>query len=434
VRNINNHRNRNLVQMPSHFRDSDEHTDDDVGGFDGSSADDARSVSELIADINLVLAREFRDVWVYGEVGKVTNAASGHCYFDLIEEEDGARSVLAIKLFRGVRQSLASKMKQHGVDIVSGIKVRIRVTPDVFAQNGSLGFKMSDLDPRFTLGDLAAKREEIIVRLKRDGLYDRNKRTHLPLVPLGIGLVTSKGSAAHADFMKTLEQSGIGFRVSLCDVRVQGDGAAASVAAAVEHLATLEDIELVAVIRGGGSKTDLAAFDDEALARVVATCAKPVFTGIGHEVDTSIVDEVAYSWNKTPTACAVAIIDVVNEFVVRVESAAQRMANIVLHALAAAERRVADAVGQLRTLRTTVLNGAKSRVDLLESELKGFDPVVLMRRGWSITYGADGRVIRSTKQATKGAELSTRLADGTVLSTVSGTVSGTRSNAADEKR
>ena len=150
---------------------------------------DARSVSELIADINRVLAREFRDVWVYGEVGKVTNAASGHCYFDLIEEEDGAKSVLAVKLFRGVRQSLAAKMKQHGVDIVSGIKVRIRVTPDVFATNGSLGFKMSDLDPRFTLGDLAAKREDIVNRLKREGLYDRNRRTRLPLVPLGIGLV-----------------------------------------------------------------------------------------------------------------------------------------------------------------------------------------------------------------------------------------------------
>jgi exodeoxyribonuclease VII large subunit len=211
---------------------------------------------------------------------------------------------------------------------------------------------------------------------------------------------------------------------------VQGDGAAASVAAAVKHLATLDDVDLVAVIRGGGSKTDLAAFDDEALARAVAICAKPIFTGIGHEVDTSIVDEVAYSWNKTPTACAVAIIDLVNEFVVRVEGAAQRMANIVLHALAAAERRVADAVGQLRTLRTTVLNSAKSRIDLLESDLKGFDPVVLMRRGWSITYGADGRVVTSVKQTKKGAELSTRLADGTVVSTVSGTLS----NAADEKR
>jgi exodeoxyribonuclease VII large subunit len=399
--------------VPSNFRDPE--VEAAVESFDEP---DAQSVSELIAEINETLGREFRDVWVYGEVGRVTNATSGHCYFDLIEEDGDQKSVLAIKLFRGVRQSLSAKMKQHGVDIVSGVKVRIRGTPNVFAQNGSLGFKMSDLDPRFTLGDLAAKREEIVNRLKRDGLYDRNKRLHPPLVPLGIGLVTSKGSAAHADFMKTLEQSGIGFRVRLCDVRVQGDGAAASVAAAVAHLATLDDVDLVAVIRGGGAKTDLAAFDDESLARVVAKCEKPVFTGIGHEVDTSIVDEVAYSWNKTPTACAVAIIDRVNDFLQRVENAAQRLANVVLTALAAAERRVADAVGQLRTLRTTVLNEAKMRIDLLESELKGFDPVVLMRRGWSITHDKDGRVVRSVKQAKNGAALSTRLADGTVESTV----------------
>ena len=382
---------------------------------------DARSVSELIADVNDVLAREFRDVWVYGEVGKVTNAASGHCYFDLIEEEGGERSVLSVKLFRGVRQSLSAKMKQHQVDIVSGVKVRIRGTPDVFTANGSFGFKMSDLDPRFTLGDLAAKREEIVERLKRDRLYDRNRLTTLPLVPLAIGLVTSKGSAAHADFMKTLEQSGIGFQVSLCDVRVQGDGAAASVAAAVTNLASLADIDLVAVVRGGGSKTDLAAFDDEALARAVATCEKPVFTGIGHEIDQSIIDEIAYSWNKTPTACAVAIIDIVNQFLLRVDTAAQRMATMVLTALAAAERRVADAVGQLRTLRTSVLNQAKSRIDLLASDVKSHDPVVLMRRGWSITRGPDGRVVKSLKQVAKGIELSTRVADGTINSTVAST-------------
>ncbi|MGA1650043.1 MAG: exodeoxyribonuclease VII large subunit, partial [Ilumatobacteraceae bacterium] len=255
-------------------------------------------------------ALEGRDVLLVGtgEVGKVTNAASGHCYFDLIDDESDDKSVLSVKLFRGVRQALATKLREHQIDIVSGIKVRIRGTPDVFATNGSFGFKMSDVDPRFTLGDLAAKRQEIVDRLKKDGSYDRNKKTTLPLVPLGIGLVTSNGSAAYADFMKTIEQSGIGFRVSLCDVRVQGDGSAAEIASAITWLSSFDDVDLVAVVRGGGSKTDLAAFDDELVARAIATCPKPVFTGIGHEVDTSIADEVAYSWNKTPTACAIAII------------------------------------------------------------------------------------------------------------------------------
>jgi exodeoxyribonuclease VII large subunit len=217
--------------------------------------------------------------------------------------------------------------------------------------------------------------------------------------------------------MKTLEQSGIGFSVSLCDARVQGEGSAAAVGAAIEYLSST-DVDLIAVVRGGGSKTDLAAFDDEALATIVANCPKPVFTGIGHEVDTSIADEVAYSWNKTPTACAVAIVERVGSFLMRVDTAAQRLAAVVLAALAAGERRVADAAGRLRTLRTSTLNSAKARIDVLEAEIASHDPVVLMRRGWSITYDADGRVLKSARQSTKGAELTTRLADGTVTSTV----------------
>jgi exodeoxyribonuclease VII large subunit len=311
-------------------------------------------------------------------------------------------------------------MQQHDMDIVSGIKVRIRGTPDVYGASGQFGFKMSDIDPRFTLGDLAAQRDEIIAKLKLEGLYDRNRHLALPLVPLSIGVVTSKGSAAHADFMKTLEESNIGFTVTLCDVRVQGDGSAEQVAAAITLLGSQPLVDVVAVIRGGGSRTDLATFDNEIVARAVATCRAPVFTGIGHDVDKSIADEVAFSWNKTPTACAVAIVERVNEFVRQVDSAAQRIANVVLAALANSERRVANAVGRLRTLRLTVLDAAKSRIDLLATEIAGFDPVVLMRRGWSITYNADGKVLKSVKQAKRGDGLTTRVADGAIVSTVVG--------------
>ncbi len=378
----------------------------------------ARSVSELIDDINVVLVREFRDVWVYGEVTKVSNPSSGHCYFDLVEDVDGEKKMIAVKLFKGVRQRLVPKMKQHEMDIVSGIKVRIRGTPDLYGPSGSFGFKMSDIDPRFTLGDLAVKRDEIIDRLKKEGLYDRNRRATLPLVPLSIGLVASKGTAAHADFMKTLEQSNIGFSVSLCDVRVQGDGAASGVAGAIALFSGLPDVDLVAVIRGGGSRVDLATFDDELIARAIAACRKPVFTGIGHEVDTSIADEVAYSWNKTPTACAVSIINKVEEFVRQVDGSAQRIATVVLAALANGERRIANAAGRLRTLRTMGLDSAKSRINELAAQIAGFDPVILMRRGWSITYDADGAVLRSVNKVNKKAEITTRLADGTLVSTV----------------
>ena len=379
----------------------------------------AHSVSELIAGINRVLAREFSEVWVYGEVSRVTNHSSGHCYFDIVEEVDGKKEMISVKLWKWSRQRIAAKMQKHEIDIVSGIKVRIRGTPDVYASNGSFGFKMTDIDPRFTLGDLAAKRDEIIARLKKEGLYDRNQQTPLPVAPLCIALVTSIGSAAHADFMKTLTDSGIGFAVTICDVRVQGDGAAQGIAAAINHFSNEPTIDLIAVVRGGGSRVDLATFDDEALARAVAMCKKPVFTGIGHETDTSIVDEVAYSWNKTPTACAQVIIERVTKFMQQVDAAAQNIATVVLAALANCERRVANGVGQLRALRTTGLDAAKSRVDLLAAEIASFDPVVLMRRGWSITYDADGRVLKSVKSVKEHSEVVTRLADGTLSSTVS---------------
>lgn len=400
--------------------DFDDIIDDSANHSGDRIADSAQSVSELINAINAVLTRQFRDVWVYGEVGKVSQPSSGHVYFDLVEDNDGEKHVISVKLWRGVRQRLMPKMQQHDMDIVSGIKVRIRGTPDVYGASGQFGFKMSDIDPRFTLGDLAAQRDEIIAKLKLEGLYDRNRHLALPLVPLSIGVVTSKGSAAHADFMKTLEESNIGFTVTLCDVRVQGDGSAEQVAAAITLLGSQPFVDVVAVIRGGGSRTDLATFDNEIVARAVATCKAPVFTGIGHDVDKSIADEVAFSWNKTPTACAVAIVERVNEFVRQVDSAAQRIANVVLAALANSERRVANAVGRLRTLRLTVLDAAKSRIDLLATEIAGFDPVVLMRRGWSITYNADGKVLKSVKQAKRGDGLTTRVADGAIVSTVIG--------------
>lgn len=400
--------------------DFDDIIDDSANHTGDRIADSAQSVSELINAINAVLTRQFRDVWVYGEVGKVSQPSSGHVYFDLVEDNDGEKHVISVKLWRGVRQRLMPKMQQHDMDIVSGIKVRIRGTPDVYGASGQFGFKMSDIDPRFTLGDLAAQRDEIIAKLKLEGLYDRNRHLALALVPLSIGVVTSKGSAAHADFMKTLEESNIGFTVTLCDVRVQGDGSAEQVAAAITLLGSQPLVDVVAVIRGGGSRTDLATFDSEIVARAVATCRAPVFTGIGHDVDKSIADEVAFSWNKTPTACAVAIVERVNEFVRQVDSAAQRIANVVLAALANSERRVANAVGRLRTLRLTVLDAAKSRIDLLATEIAGFDPVVLMRRGWSITYNADGKVLKSVKQAKRGDGLTTRVADGAIVSTVIG--------------
>ncbi|MDP4929590.1 MAG: hypothetical protein NWQ79_01295, partial [Ilumatobacteraceae bacterium] len=213
--------------------------------------------------------------------------------------------------------------------------------------------------------------------------------------------------------------------VTLCDVRVQGDAAAPSVAGAIAMFSAQADIDVVVVIRGGGSRVDLATFDDESIARAIAACIKPVFTGIGHEVDTSIADEVAYSWNKTPTACAVAIIGKVEEFMRQVAFVAACTGSASLAALANSERRVANAVGRLGTLRTTALESAKARINELAAQIVGYDPVVLMRRGWSITYSTDGKVLRSVEGLDTRTEVTTRLADGTLVSTITNIATNT---------
>ena len=151
--------------------------------------------------------------------------------------------------------------------------------------------------------DTEVARAALLAKLAEEDLLRANADRPMPLVPLRVGLATSDGSAAEADFLDELRRSGFAFRVLRADTRVQGSDAPRSIASAIRMLAT-HRLDVLALVRGGGARTDLAAFDDEAVARAIAACPVPVVTGIGHEVDTSVADEVAHTAAKTPTACA----------------------------------------------------------------------------------------------------------------------------------
>jgi exodeoxyribonuclease VII large subunit len=153
------------------------------------------------------------------------------------------------------------------------------------------------------MGEMELKKREIIERLQKEGLFEPNKECFVPLLPLSIGLISSTGSAAYNDFIQTLSASGFGFKVHMADAMVQGDQTEKSILRALDVLCTL-DVELIVIARGGGSKTDLYYLDNEAIARAIAGCAIPVWTGIGHEIDTSVLDYVANKSFKTPTAVA----------------------------------------------------------------------------------------------------------------------------------
>ena len=258
------------------------------------------------------------DLWVEGQVSNYHEARSGHAYFDLVEPSEtpgkAVSAKLSVALFKNARATVDRTLAEAGgLSLVDDLQLRIRARLDFYPPNGRLQLIMNGVDPTFTLGRLAAERERILRQLAKEGLLTANRANPIPVPPLRIGLVTSVGSAAHADFIQELARSGWPFTVLEHDTRVQGDGAAADLSEALHMLATHRP-DVIALVRGGGSATDLASFDAEVLARTIAALDVPVVTGIGHEVDRSVADEVAHTALKTPTACAIAIVEQVRTF------------------------------------------------------------------------------------------------------------------------
>jgi exodeoxyribonuclease VII large subunit len=415
------------------------------------------TVAELVGAIDQALHVLFpSDVWVEGEISalKAVPLDRGdprgprHIFFDLIEPtpESGApsrpRAVLPVKLFDSQRQRVNAYLRRHGsIKMTDGVRVRIGGSLQLYAGRSQIELRMNLLDPSYTLALLATERELVLRRLAADGLLDRNAGMPLSPVPLRVGLVTSAGSAAAADFTHELELSGFGWHVLLADSRVQGRGADQLVEAAIAAVVE-EGVDVVALVRGGGSRTELATFDAEGLARAIAGCPVPVLTGIGHEVDDSVADRVAHMAYKTPTACAAALVGRVGDFLARcdeglasVQSAAgqacrtaaerihragARVESTTRLQLSIRSGRVESASNRLLAVVPGQLRRATTRLDHVESQVRALDPDRALARGWSITRTADGRTVRSADDLGVDDELLTTFVDGLVSSRVSG--------------
>ncbi len=419
------------------------------------------SVGELAEAINGALRRSFADgVWVRGEI-QGWSERGPHAYFRLVEETEEGKASVNVQFFAPSRARLKPLLMKHRLRLADGLKVRIFGHLDYFAPSGQLGLKMSGIDPRFTLGELALQRDDVVRRLVAAGLYDLNKRRQLSAAPLRVGVVTSISGAAWADFVHEIERSGLGFRLSVIDVRVQGEWAVTEVTAAIRTLSRRRDLDVVAVVRGGGGRTELATFDHEAIATTIAMSPLPVFTGLGHEIDRAVADDVAHSALKTPTACAAALVERVRAFQQTTEEAwtdiqhrgalavaaadadVAGLAHQIRHrVLASVERggeRLAQRVLRLRAgadraldrshLRLTAAVAGVARaprrlepevrhIDAVAERLRLLDPAVTMARGWSITRTADGRTVRAAAELHPGDQIVTTFASGTAHSRV----------------
>jgi exodeoxyribonuclease VII large subunit len=373
-------------------------------------------------------------VWVRGEVSGLQRTNRGAAFFRLVDPErpDNALDVAASgRMMMTVTHALESA----GVGALrSGIEVRVRGTVGLRQSRGLIQLSLLEVDPAFTAGRLALSRDEVLRRLDADGTLAANERLEIPLVPLRIGLVTSRGSAAHADFLDQLRRPGYRFSVRTVQAAMQGEAAEDNIVKALERLAA-EDLDLVAVVRGGGAKLDLAAFDTERVGRAVGSMPVPVVTGIGHETDRTVADEAAAVALKTPTAAAEWIVSRVADYAGRLDTARRAIREAAQAALSGAVTRLDHSavqlagtrgvlrrqIDQIDVLERGVADGSRSAVqrgrvhlDAMGQMLEAIGVESTLRRGFAILTRPGGRVVWSASELGPGDRLTARLADGSV--------------------
>ncbi len=379
-------------------------------------------------------------VWVRGEVSGFQRTSRGAAFFRLVDPEQPDNAIEVAASGR-MMMTVTHALESAGVGgLRSGIEIRVKATVGVRHSRGHIQLGLLEVDPSFTAGRLALDRDEVLRRLAGDGSLAANGRLDLPIVPLRIGLVTSRGSAAHADFLGQLQRPGYRFSVRTVQAAMQGERAVANLVQALRRLGT-EDIDIVALVRGGGSKLDLAAFDAEEVGRAISAMPVPVISGIGHETDRSVADEASAVSVKTPTAAAEWIVARVADYAGRLDTARQMIRDSARSARDSAAGRLDHSASQLAgtrivlrrqmdhvdNLQQGVVEGARSGLQRHRDRLAVFGEMFAaigveptLRRGFALVTRPDGSVVRSANELAAGDRVAVRLADGSVGMVVEG--------------
>jgi exodeoxyribonuclease VII large subunit len=380
--------------------------------------------------------------WVRGEIAKVYEKS--HMYVDLVDagstSSDTKRPVLNAHCWATQWAPLKRKLASEGVTLTPGVIVNFYGYVDVYAPQGKIGFTITQIDVQGLLGDVARRRQELIARLVSEGLLDANKRVALSPVPLRVGLVASPGTEGYNDFTGQLAHSGYGFVIVLVKTAVQGEAAPPQIVAAIEAL-DAHGVDIICLVRGGGSKGDLAAFDDERVARSIAGSATPVFTGIGHTGDESVADLVAHTRAITPTKLGeeiAALVDGWHRRHVRVpaqkvldattalldeatEYVAERRRTMIFAVrdrLRSEQRHLGATRSQLLVHSRHLLSTTRQSLASTRQLLGAYDPSKRLAQGWSIVTKSGGGVVRSLDDVVLGESVHVLVSDGSFDSTV----------------
>lgn len=407
-----------------------------------------------------------KSYWVEAEISELRENG-GHCYLELIEKDKRYNTPIAKASARCWRQTWGMVKPYFENTTGQQLKAGMKVLIEVYAQfHEAYGFSwiISDIDPNYTLGDMARKRQEIIKRLKEEGVFDLNKQLDLPLFSQRIAVISSKSAAGYGDFANQLygNQYGYYFEAELFAATMQGEDVERSIIKALNAINDrCDDFDCVVIIRGGGATSDMSGFDALELAENVANFPLPIITGIGHDRDECILDMVSHTRVKTPTAAAALLIDNLHTAERRIDDARQRIANLTSRKMEVEKLRLSrlaerlpalfgsvkdkqearldilqerlfrlaeirlsnceNIVGQLeKKISLTaehLLMVEKHRLELLERRAQNLDPQLMLRRGYSITL-VGGKALRDPSQVKQGDKIETRLEKGTIISTI----------------
>jgi exodeoxyribonuclease VII large subunit len=395
---------------------------------------DVLTVTALTQRVRATLERGFQSVWVAGEVSNLVRAGSGHQYLSLKDD----KAVLRAALFRGVGLRLRFDLKD-GMQVVA----RGRVT--VYEPRGDLQIQIEEVHPK-GIGALELALQQRRDKLAAKGYFDPRRKKRLPAFPRTIALVTSPTGAAVRDMLELLARRWPVAKVVVVPVRVQGDGAADEIAAAVRCLDALHAggtlrLDAVIVGRGGGSLEDLWAFNEEPVADAIFASRIPVVSAVGHEIDVTIADLVADHRALTPSHAITdltpdreALLEGLTEMgarlrertLGRVSTARQRLAALAdrrafrspLDRVQDLERRLDDLGGRLHRVAGAPVERSRNRLAALAGRLESLSPLNVLARGYSLTRTPDGRVVRDARTVRAADELVTRLAAGEIVSRV----------------
>lgn len=430
---------------------------------------------ELNRLVSKVIESEMpNEYWVEAELSECRESR-GHCYMELIQKDERTATPIA----KASAKCWANKwmLIRPGFERTTGQRLHagMKVLLKVFAQfHEAYGFSwiVTDIDPTYTLGDMARKRQEIIRQLKEEGVFDLQKELQLPLFCQRIAVISSETAAGYGDFCNQLADNpyGFQFQTRLFPAIMQGEGVEQSIINALgrifsEYSDDSEDSDIpfdcVVIIRGGGATSDMSGFDTLALAENVANFPLPIITGIGHDRDESILDMVSHIRVKTPTAAAALLIDHLKTVLDVINDAQEQIIRLAQQKLTSHKSRLSTFAEILPRLFTNVKTRQEARLDslnsrmttairqsiitqhslinalevkmpiildrrlmaeqhrlqLIEEKTKSLDPALLLKRGYSITLH-NGKAVRSPQQLQSGDEIETRLANGTLRSTV----------------